>query len=90
MLKILSLFPRYSFLNPKTVHYCRILRGTFFFFKKHYRSRIYGGIYGVGKVQDPRHPHLTSETNYSFSSSEQKEKEEEQNASENLSIMSVE
>ena len=60
------------------------------FKKKHYHSSSYGGIYGSGQVQDPQHPHLTSDTNYSFSSSEQKEKGEEYNANENLSIMSAE
>ena len=90
MLKKHSLFPRYSFLNPKTVHYSRILRGIFFKKKTHYYSRIYGGIYGAGKVQDPRHRHLTSYTNCIFSSSEQKEKDEEYDANENLSFMSVE
>ena len=86
MLKNHSLFP----LKLKTVHYSRILRGIFFKKKKHYYSRIYGAKYGAGQVQDPRHRHLTSYTNYSFSSSEQKEKVEEYNANENLSFMSVE
>ena len=90
MLRKHSLFPRYSFLNPKTLHYSRILRGIFFLKKNHYYSRIYGAKYGAGQVQDPRQRHLTSYTNCSFSSSEQKEKEVEYNATENLSFISVE
>ena len=79
MFKNRSLFP----LKLKIVHYSRIFRGIFFLKKKHYYSSIYGAIYGAGQVQDPRHRHLTSYTNCSFSSSEQKEKEEEYNANEN-------
>ena len=64
--------------------------GNILYQTKHYYSRIYGGIYGACKVQDPRHPYVTSDTNYSFSSSEQKEKEEKYSANVNLSFMSVE
>ena len=84
MFKNHLLFP----LKLKIVHYSRIFRGIFFFKKKHYYSSIYGAIYGAGQFQDPRHRHLTSDTNYSFSSFEQKE--EEYNAIENPSFMSVE
>ena len=62
--------------------------GNILYQTKHYYSRIYGGIYGAGQFQDPRHPHLTSDTNYSFSSSNQKEKEEKYSANVNLSFMS--
>ena len=54
------------------------------------KERFSFAIYGAGQVQDPRHRHLTSYTNCSFSSFEQKEKEEEYNANENLSFMGVE
>ena len=91
MLKILSLFPRNSLFKTKNSTLFSDIPGNILFKKKkHYYSSIYAAIYGAGQVQDPRHRHLTSYTNCSFSSSEQKEKEVEYNATENLSFISVE
>ena len=90
MLKKHSLFPRYSFFKTKNSTLFSDIPGNILLKKKHYYSRIYGALYGAGQVQDPRHRHLTSYTNCSFSSSEQKEKEEEYNANENPSFMGVE
>ena len=73
-----SLFQRYSFFKTKNSTLFSDIPGNILFLKKkHYYSSIYAAIYGAGQVQDPRHPHPTSYTNYSFSFSEQKEKEEE-------------